>query len=173
MLQLSWKTGCWGLWTSLADAEDVDFVEFDTHIGWQLYGKGDRLGFLSEVSQRAAIVGGLAGGMHTLMVFVAIMFLFFSVSALWLSYIGLCCPQRRPSEEQEEREEQEEDGGPTKPVKHENPLGLGRYCHRWMFVMAGIDIVAGLWFFWIGCFGFYWVVTHEFTEGLGVSLLVP
>eukprot|EP00752_Nemacystus_decipiens_P009206 g8222.t1 len=158
--ELSWKTGCWGLWTSLADAEDVQFVEFDTHIGWQMYGKGDKLGFLSEINENAAVVGGLAGGMHTLMIFVAFTFLFFSVSALWLSYVRLCCPQRRPSEEVKEED------GPVKPARHENPLGLGRDCHRWMFFLAVIDIFAGLWCFSIGCAGFYWVVTRELTEGL-------
>lgn len=151
------------MWTSLADAENVDFVEFDTHIGWQQYGKGDKLGLLSEVSQRAAIIGGLAGGMHTLMIFVKFMFFVFALSALWLSYHSLCCPERRPSEEQEQ-------DGPIKPTKHDHPLGLARDCHRWMFVLAGIDILAGLWFFGIGCAGFYFVITGEFTDGLEVCV---
>lgn len=153
------------MWTSLADAENVEFVEFDTHIGWELYGKGDKLGLLSEVSHRAAVVGGLAGGMHTLMAFVGLTFLFFSLSALWLSYHSLCCPEGRPPEEGERED------APTKPVKNGHPLGLGRDCHRWMFVMAGIDIFAGLWCFGIGCAGFYWVITREFTDGLEVRLL--
>lgn len=142
-------------------------MEFDTHIGWQLYGKGDKLGFLSEISQRAAVVGGLAGGMHTLMVFVCLTFLFFSLSALWLSYHSLCCLERGPSTGREEEKD-----GPTKPAKRDNPLGLGRDCHRWMFVMALTDIVAGLWCFGVGCAGFYWVVTREFTDGLEVCMLL-
>lgn len=153
------------MWTSLADAENVEFVEFDTHIGWQLYGKGDKLGFLSEISQRAAVVGSLAGGMHTLMVFVGLTFLFFSLSALWLSYHSLCCPGRAPAEGGEIEDDHD---GPTKPSKRDNPLGLGRDCHRWMFVMALIDIIAGVWCFGVGCAGFYWVITREFTDGLEV-----
>lgn len=160
--QLSWKTGCWGRWISLADAENIEFVEFDTYIGWQTYGKGDKMGLLSEVSRRAAAVGGLAGGMHTLIVFVSLTFLFFSLSALWLSHDIVFCLRRGPSEEEQE------EGGPAKPAKHGNPLGLGRDCHRWMFVMAGFDIFAGLWCFGIGCAGFYLAITGGFTDGLEV-----
>lgn len=160
--QLTWRTGCWGKWTSLSDAENVEFVEFDTYVGWQLYGKGDKLGYLSEVSRSAAVIGGLAGGMHTLVVFVAGAFLFFSLSALWLSYYRHFCAPRASSAEGKQDD-------PTKP-KHERPLVLARDCHRWMFVMAVFYMLAGLWCFGIGCAGFYLIILHDFTDGLEVRL---
>lgn len=167
-LQLSWKTGCWGLWTALTDTEGVKFVEFDTNVGWQLFGKGDSLGNISQVSERAAVVGGLAGGMHTLMVFVTCGFFFFSLSALWLSHDGPCCAWGEPSGNVVDEGKE----GSTKPPKRDNPLELARDCHRWMFVMALIDVFAGLWCFGLGCAGFYAVIVGDFTDGLEVCLLL-
>lgn len=172
-LQLSWKTGCWGRWTSLSDAESVEFVEFDTHIGWQLYGKGDKLGLLSEVSSRAAVVGGLAGGMHTLVVFIALGFLFFSLSALCLSYSNFFCTRRAPLASSKEGSMEAGGDDPAKPaLPRSSPLVLARDCHRWLFALAAMDIVAGLWCFAVGCAGFYLVVTTDLTEGLEVCSLL-
>lgn len=172
--KLSWKTGCWGRWTSLSDAEGVDFVEFETHIGWQLYGRNGQLGHLAEVSRATAVIGGLAGGMHTLVVCISCTFLVFSLSALWLSLrspdgsgtgIGkggtsTCCHAKGSASDA---------WGVVlvTPVK-ENALVLGRSCHRWMFTKAAFDILAGLWCFGLGCIGFYIVVTGDFSDGLEV-----
>ena len=108
-------------------------------------------------------MGGLAGGMHTLVVFIAGTFLFFSLSALWLSYYRSCCAPRVSSADEEEQ------GEIDKP-KRDGPLVLARDCHRWMFVMAGIDVLAGLWCFGIGCAGFYFIVINDFTDGIEVRL---
>ncbi|CAM9513345.1 unnamed protein product, partial [Hapterophycus canaliculatus] len=164
--QLSWKTGCWGLWTSLSDTKDVEFVEFDTHIGWQLYGKGDKLGLLSEVSDRTAVVGGLAGGMHTLVVLIAGGFFLFSLPALCLSYSTFFCTRRGSSPSKEGSTEAGEDGPIETVHSHSSPLVLARDCHRWLFAMAGMNIFAGLWCFGVGCAGFYLVVARDLTQGL-------
>lgn len=154
------------MWTSLSDAENVEFVEFDTHIGWQLYGKGDKLGMLSEVSDRAAIVGGLAGGMHTLVVFIACGFLSFSLSALVLTYSALF---RRGSSSSKEGSMEAGRDAPIQPsLPRSSPLVLARDCHRWLFAMATMDIFAGLWCFGVGCAGFYLVVIRDLTQGLEV-----
>ncbi|CAM9122910.1 unnamed protein product [Ectocarpus sp. 12 AP-2014] len=161
--QLSWKTDCWGRWTSLSDAEDVQFVEFDTHIGWQQYGKVDKLGLLSELSESTAVMGSLAGGMHGLVVIIACVFFFFSSSALWLSSFNFCCDRQTPTHEGKVGPKE---GEQTKPTMRDHPLVLARDCHRWMFVMAASYILAGLWCFGVGCIGFYVVIMGDFTDGL-------
>ncbi|CAN0465139.1 unnamed protein product [Ectocarpus sp. 12 AP-2014] len=161
--QLSWKTDCWGRWTSLSDAEDVQFVEFDTHIGWQQYGKVNKLGLLSELSESTAVMGSLAGGMHGLVIVIACVFFFFSSSALWLSSFNFCCARQAPTHEGKVGPKE---GQQTKPTMRDHPLVLARDCHRWMFVMAATYILAGLWCFGVGCIGFYVVIMGDFTDGL-------
>ncbi|CAM9505516.1 unnamed protein product, partial [Pylaiella littoralis] len=132
----------WGSWTSLTDAEGIEFVEFDTNVGWKLFGKEDKLGILSEVSERAAVMGDLAEGIHTLLVFATCGFFFFPLSALWLSNDGLWSASRETSGKTVSEGKEES----TKPSKrNDNPLGLAGDCHRWMFVMAIIYVFAGLW----------------------------
>lgn len=163
-----WKTDCWGRWTSLSDAEDVQFVEFDTHIGWQQYGKVDKLGLLSELSESTAVMGSLAGGMHGLVIIIACVFFFFSSSALWLSYFDFCCSRQKPADEGKKVGPKE--GPQTNHTMRDHPLVLARDCHRWMFVMAASYILAGMWCFGVGCIGFYVVVMGDFTDGLQVLL---
>lgn len=98
--------------------------------------------------------------MHTLVVFFSCAFLLFSLSALCMSYVqdsGLRESAKTAGE-----------GGDVIAVQEASPLVLGRNCHRWMFVMATADIIAGLWCAGMGCIAFYMVITSDFTNGIEV-----
>lgn len=193
ILQLSWKTGCWGLWTSLEDTEGINFVNFETRVGWQLYGKEPQFAWLGDIDHGTAVVGALAGGMHTIQLLFSSIFLLLSLSTLILSVQndggsdgngrgrvgGGSVPEAptsasSPASEtaagivEGEGSRKGEGGGRGRAADIRSRVTLGRNCLQWTSTMSLIMVFTGTWCLFVGCIGFYLVVTRGFTDGLEV-----
>ncbi|CAN0024355.1 unnamed protein product, partial [Laminaria digitata] len=165
--QLSWKTGCSGIWTLIPDAGDDGFIEFDTRVGWKYYGTEGEFSDLGDISQSAAVIGKLTGIAHTLIVVLSGVFFMLTLSALCLSCP--CCNKSSAagaSSGSDSSSSGDVDKEDLPPQKRVSPLVLGYDCHRWLFAMAGMDVLAGVWCFGLGCVGFYLVIVGEFTSGI-------
>lgn len=186
--QLSWKVGCWGSWNSLSGADGVEWVVFETYLGWKLYGKEPTMGWLTDIDHSTAMVGALSGGMHGLTLLFMCGFLLFSSATLWLTYFyrlpeenaGIAIATCEEANKEARYETRSATGGgawagaqspagPRSFTAHVCRLVLGRSCHSWLLPMGMIMMFAGLWCSLVGCLAFYLFVTTDFTHGLEVG----
>lgn len=165
----------------MPDTEGVDWVTFETHVGWRLYGKYPKLELLADVDRSTAVVGALSGGMHGIIVVFTIGFLLYLVSALLLSYSGSPPGGRIVVNDGDDGQNLKHEPNilrlevqrtdPNDLAERVGLLVVGRTYHRWMISMGVIMIFAGLWCFAVGCLAFYVMVTTDFTRGLEVIML--
>ncbi|CAM9485771.1 unnamed protein product [Choristocarpus tenellus] len=155
--QMSWNMGCWGVWTERGDTTGLDWIQFDSDIGWRFYSKDGETGALEDISRYAWAMGNLVSFVHTLVLIVSFGFLIF-----------ICATLRSISGRGKRVTEVGEVGSQTGISNFTNHLKLAKVSHRWVSLMGKWMVITGTFCLVVGCIGFYLAISWDFTNEMEV-----